>query len=112
MFFIDTNVFVYAHDDSDHRRSSIARKLLTELSYTHEGCISTQVVQEFCNVTLRKSTTPLRPAKTSRCAESCTRSLETIAGAPAGRGVLSEYVARLRALFVEFLRRGNRASGY
>jgi len=61
MFFIDTNVFVYAHDLTDARKSQIARDLLIKLSTTQSGCISTQVIQEFCNVALRKSLTPLKP---------------------------------------------------
>lgn len=61
MVFIDTNIFVYAHDESDLQKSNIARKLLVELTGREKGYISTQVIQEFCTVTLRKSLTPLKP---------------------------------------------------
>ena len=60
MYFVDTNIFVYAHDESDLRKSENARKLLTQLIRTREGCISAQVIQEFCNVSLRKSAIPLK----------------------------------------------------
>lgn len=59
MFFIDTNIFLYAFDETDLLKTQKARFLLTKLSTNREGCISTQVIQEFCNVVLRKSITPL-----------------------------------------------------
>lgn len=60
MVFIDTNIFVYAHDDTDVQKSQKARSLLIELVKTQEGRISTQVIQEFCNVVLRKSVIPMK----------------------------------------------------
>ena len=60
MHFIDTNIFVYAHDETDPQKSQKARQLLVALMGANSGCISTQVVQEFCNVVLRKSLTPLK----------------------------------------------------
>ena len=50
MRFFDTNVLVYAQDDSDPRKRAIAIDLITHaLEVNHDGCISTQVLQEFCN---------------------------------------------------------------
>lgn len=60
MVFIDTNIFVYAHDESDIQKSQRARTLLIELTSSKKGCISTQVIQEFCNVVLKHSITPLK----------------------------------------------------
>lgn len=62
MTFIDTNIFIYAHDRTNMRKSEIARVLLTDLITSRQGTISMQVVQEFCNVVLRKSNTPLKLA--------------------------------------------------
>jgi len=62
MVFIDTNVFVYAHDATDPEKTLRARKLLTELTATKSGCISTQVLHEFCNVALKLSAVPLKAA--------------------------------------------------
>ena len=62
MYFIDTNVFVYAFDNSNPKKSQKARHLIEDLSNSKKGYISTQVVQEFCNVALRKSAIPLKPA--------------------------------------------------
>ena len=59
MYFIDTNVFVYTVDKTDERKTKIARKLIAELVESGEGRISTQVIQEFCNVALCKAKKPL-----------------------------------------------------
>lgn len=61
MDFIDTNIFIYAFDESDARKTQIARKLLADLTDLRRGRISTQVLQEFCNVVVKKSVTPLKP---------------------------------------------------
>jgi predicted nucleic acid-binding protein len=61
MIFIDTNVLVYAHDESDLKKSQAARKLLIDLINSKEGCISPQVIQEFCNVMLKKSNGTVKP---------------------------------------------------
>src|SRR5450756_1800560 len=66
MVFIDTNIFVYAQDETDPKKAQQARELLIGLVATKNGCISTQVIQEFCNVVLRKSMTPLLPKDVGR----------------------------------------------
>lgn len=60
MVFIDTNIFVYAHDETEPQKAKKARELLVEFTRTKKGCISTQVIQKFCNVVLRKAATPLK----------------------------------------------------
>ena len=60
MYFIDTNIFIYAHDESDPRKTSLARELLIKLISEKKVCISTQVIQEFCNVFLKKSLAPMK----------------------------------------------------
>ncbi len=59
--FVDTNIFVYAQDNSEIVKTKISQKLITELILEKRGFISTQVIQEFCNVFLKKSEKPLRP---------------------------------------------------
>jgi predicted nucleic acid-binding protein len=66
MNFIDTNIFVYAHDETDPQKAQKARQLLIECMDSNKGCISTQVIQEFCNVVLRKSLTPLKVSDTRK----------------------------------------------
>ena len=50
MRFFDTNVLVYAATDQDPRKNRIAAELISHaIQVNHDGCISTQVLQEFCN---------------------------------------------------------------
>lgn len=52
--FIDTNVLVYAHDRSAGEKYERARKLLTNLWNSRQGCISIQVLQEFYVTMVKK----------------------------------------------------------
>lgn len=52
--FIDSNILVYAEASDDRARQAQALQLLRELKRSGEGVISTQVLQEYCNVALRK----------------------------------------------------------
>ncbi len=58
-YFVDTNLFVYAHDESAGRKREVARDLISELWESRSGCASVQVMQElFVNLT-RKVPKPL-----------------------------------------------------
>jgi predicted nucleic acid-binding protein len=52
--FLDTNVFVYAHDDADEHKTRQAQELIAGLAMEEDIAISSQVVQEFCSVVLNK----------------------------------------------------------
>jgi predicted nucleic acid-binding protein len=52
--FIDTNVLVYADSPDEPLKQNIATQLLAELRVRNLGVISTQVLQEFANVGLKK----------------------------------------------------------
>ncbi len=55
MRFFDTNILVYAATDQDPRKRDIARELISHsIEINHDGCISTQVLQEFSNTMLAK----------------------------------------------------------
>lgn len=54
VFFLDTNIFVYALLASEPRKRKRAVQLLEQALASHAGCISYQVVQEFANVALSK----------------------------------------------------------
>jgi predicted nucleic acid-binding protein len=57
--FVDTNLFVYAHDRTAGRKREAARALISSLWESREGCVSVQVLQElFVNLT-RKVPKPL-----------------------------------------------------
>ncbi len=62
LFFIDTNIFVYALLASEPLKKQRAVQLLEQALATHSGCISYQVIQEFANVATRKFATVCRPA--------------------------------------------------
>lgn len=51
--FLDTNVIVYAFDQSFPEKAKIARRLITDGAADKQAIISYQVVQEFINVALR-----------------------------------------------------------
>ena len=55
MRFFDTNILVYAATDQDPRKGDIARDVIRHsIEVNHDGCVSTQVLSEFCNVMLGK----------------------------------------------------------
>jgi predicted nucleic acid-binding protein len=61
--FVDTNVFVYAHDRSEARRQPLAKAALDGLWDRRTGVLSTQILQEFYVVATRKFDPPMtRPA--------------------------------------------------
>jgi len=57
-FFVDTNVLVYANDRSSPRKKERAREIISEAFSTRCGCVSTQVLQEFFVVAVRKAGIP------------------------------------------------------
>ena len=63
--FVDTNILLYAHDDSAGIKRDQARALLEQLWQTRQGCLSVQVLQEFFVNATRKIARPLS-AETAR----------------------------------------------
>ena len=57
--FVDTNILVYAHDETAGEKRDLARFLLTELWESGAGCLSVQVLQEFFVTVTRKVPKPL-----------------------------------------------------
>ena len=50
--FVDTNVILYAYDQSEPEKAAVARAILSDLWRTREGSLSTQVLQEvYVNLT-------------------------------------------------------------
>jgi predicted nucleic acid-binding protein len=60
--FVDTNILVYAHDDSAADKRDQARALVEQLWESRDGCLSVQVLQEFFVTVTRKIAKPLSPA--------------------------------------------------
>ena len=58
-YFIDTNIFVYSFDNREPDKQEISRRIIRNALKDHYGCISSQVIQEFLNVALKKFARPL-----------------------------------------------------
>ncbi len=56
--FIDTNVLVYAEASDEPAKQRLALDLLKQLFETTSGVLSTQVLQEYCNVAIKKLKLP------------------------------------------------------
>lgn len=66
--FIDTNIFVYALDASDHVRRHAANAVLRKALVDGTGVISTQVVSEFVAVLSRGRSAPSERARVAELA--------------------------------------------
>lgn len=64
--FLDTNIFIYAADESDMRKARRAQKLIAEVADSGKGVCSYQAIQEFVNVVLRRFSKPLPLAEVER----------------------------------------------
>jgi len=58
-YFLDTNIFVYSFDAHAPAKQALARQLIRNALATQQGAISSQIVQEFLNVALRKFSQPM-----------------------------------------------------
>lgn len=61
--FVDSNVLIYAHNADAGEKHRVASTLLRELWETRDGCLSTQVLQEFYVNVTRKIRRPLHRAR-------------------------------------------------
>ena len=58
--FLDSNIFIYAFDETDDRKRTIAKDLVLQSLRAASGVISYQVVQEVLNVLTTKIARPVR----------------------------------------------------
>ncbi len=56
--FIDTNILVYAEASDEPVKQRMALDLLRQLFESTSGVLSTQVLQEYCNVAIKKLKLP------------------------------------------------------
>jgi predicted nucleic acid-binding protein len=63
--FLDTNIIVYAHDNSSGDKHTAAREIIDYLWESRRGVISVQVLQEFFVCVTKKITKPL-PIKNAK----------------------------------------------
>jgi predicted nucleic acid-binding protein len=57
--FVDTNVFIYAHDVDAKAKHEVSKNVLRELWSERTGILSVQVLQEFYVNVTRKIPSPL-----------------------------------------------------
>lgn len=62
-YFIDTNIVIYLFSDDIEKRD-ISKTIITNAITNGYGVISFQVIQEFCNVALKKF---IKPMTTNEC---------------------------------------------
>jgi predicted nucleic acid-binding protein len=62
--FIDTNVLIYAQASDEPLKQGAALALLKNLYEENTGVLSTQVLQEYCNVALKKMKLPAQYVRT------------------------------------------------
>ena len=58
-FFLDTNLLVYTFDATAQKKQKIAREIVAYALTSQRGMVSSQVVQEFLNVALRRFAQPM-----------------------------------------------------
>jgi predicted nucleic acid-binding protein len=58
-FFIDTNIIIYVFDKKNKDKKVKAQNILKQALSNTNGILSFQVIQEFCNVALKKFEIPL-----------------------------------------------------
>ncbi len=59
-FFLDTNIFIYSFDGTQPGKRERALNLINQALQEQQGVVSTQVIQEFLNVAIRKFAVPLK----------------------------------------------------
>ena len=67
--FIDSNILVYAYDNTQGDKNKKAIHLLENLWGSGAGCLSIQVLQEFYYNITRKSAKPLSPIEAAQVIE-------------------------------------------
>ena len=82
--FVDTNVFVYLHNDAEPEKKRRADEWLTRLVRHRDGRLSFQVLQELYSVLTRK----VRPAFAASRAQSIIRDLKSWGPIPTDPGVM------------------------
>ena len=76
--FLDTNIFVYALDESAGEKCHHASRLIKTAIQTRKGTISYQVVQEFFHLALRRFAKPMNAAEAAQYLGTVFRPLWTV----------------------------------
>ncbi len=83
LFFLDTNIFVYALLATEPLKKQRALQLLEQALASRQGCISYQVIQEFANVALRKFASRMGAAECKQFIDAAMQPLNRVGSSPA-----------------------------
>lgn len=84
--FVDTNVLLYAYDNSGDHRHDRARQLVADLGKSRQGVLSVQILQEFYVNVTRKIAVPL-------AADTAQQTLRTLSRWPTHSPLASDVIA-------------------
>jgi predicted nucleic acid-binding protein len=95
--FFDTNVLVYAFDEGEQEKRTVARELVVEHLLEGDGMLSVQVLREFYSV-VRKASHPLSAEE----AQAAVRRFATFVSMPEGARMVLGAVRRSRETSISF----------
>ena len=82
LFFLDTNIFVYALLASEPLKKQRALQLVEQALASRQGCVSYQVIQEFANVGTRKFAQRLSTEQCKQFIDAAMLPLNRVASSP------------------------------
>ena len=82
LFFLDTNVFIYALLSSEPLKRQRALQLVEQALAGRQGCVSYQVIQEFANVSTRKFAKRFTHDQCKQFIEAAMQPLNRVASSP------------------------------
>ena len=103
VFFLDTNIFVYALLASEPLKKQRALQLVEQALASHQGCISYQVIQEFANVSTRKFAQRFTTEQCKQFIEAAMQPLNRVASSPELLNAALDLQAETRYSFYDSL---------
>ena len=103
VFFLDTNIFVYALLASEPLKKQRALQLLEQALASHLGCTSYQVIQEFANVSTRKFAQRFTTEQCKQFIDAAMHPLNRVASSPELLNAALDLQAETRYSFYDCL---------
>ena len=103
LFFLDTNIFVYALLASEPLKKQRALQLVEQALASRQGCVSYQVIQEFANVGTRKFAQRLSTEQCKQFIEAAMQPLNRVASSPELLNAALDLQAETRYSFYDSL---------
>ena len=103
VFFLDTNIFVYALLASEPLKKQRALQLVEQALASHQGCTSYQVIQEFANVATRKFAQRFSSEQCKQFIDAAMQPLNRVASSPELLNAALDLQADTRYSFYDWL---------